>query len=77
MASTVTFDATHGVVIPDLYLPGNTPPVHAIAAHLTRKVRKLRPGKWFVQLTTDSTAGYIGFHGKDDKIPFTIKGGRR
>lgn len=75
MAATVAFDSTSSVaLIPPLYLSGNTPPVHAIAAHITRKVRKLRPGKWFVQLTHDSMAGYIGFYATDDKISFTIEG---
>lgn len=78
MASTVKFDQTSSIaLVPDLYLSGNTPPVHAIASHLTRRVRKLRPGKWFVQLTHDQRAGYIGFHASDDQIPFTIEAGAR
>lgn len=74
MGRTVTFDPTSNVaLVPDLYLAGNTPPVHAIAAHLARKVRKLRPGKWFIQMAHDETAGYIAFHDNDNRVSFTIK----
>lgn len=75
MGKTVKFDSTSAVaLVPDLYLSGNTPPVHAIAAHLSRKVRKLRPGKWFIQLTHDQRGGYIGLHDDDRTIPFEIEG---
>lgn len=74
MARTVRFDPISGVaLVPPLTFPGNTPPVHAIASHLSRKVRKLRPGKWFIQMAHGDTCGYIGFHDNDDKIQFTIE----
>lgn len=78
MGKTVKFDVnTRLAQVPDLYLSGNTPAVHAIAQHITRKCHHLRPGKWFVQLAHNELGGYIGFYGSDDQIAFTIEAGMR
>lgn len=46
---------------------------HAVAAHIVRRVPRLKKGRWFVQVAQDMRGGFIGFYGSDDRVQFEVK----
>lgn len=58
--------------VPDLMLESLDGLEHSVAGHIVRRVKKLKMGKWFVQVAHDQRGGYLAFHGSDEQISFQV-----
>ena len=70
--SRVQFSQGGPAEIPDMDLKDAAQLEHEVAGHIVRRVRKLKKGKWFVQVAHDRAGGFIGFYGSEEKILFNL-----